>query len=189
MESSNTPLPASQTVEARIQTILDEQRAQAHDALDDLMYESFLEIGALLSAPAGGSAAPEAAPARAVAGLSPRTLQLIRQHHDAGDLAEWLAAGAGGTKSICISQFLNLNALQMQELRARFPRAFTKWAAEEDQTLLAQYQDATAQGQKVNWGALAGRFGRNVNAIKLRLEHLGVNLGPDAGQPRRSTRS
>ena len=77
----------------------------------------------------------------------------------------------------------------MQELRARFPRAFTKWVAEEDQTLLAQYQDATAQGQKVNWGALAGRFGRNVNAIKLRLEHLGVNLGPDAGQPRRSTRS
>ncbi len=178
MESSNTPLPASQTVEARIQTILDEQRAQAHDALDDLMYESFLEIGALLSAPD--------TPARAVAGLSPRTLQLIRQHHDAGDLAEWLAAGAGGTKSICISQFLNLNALQMQELRARFPRAFTKWAAEEDQALLAQYQDATAQGQKVNWGALAGRFGRNVNAIKLRLEHLGVNLGPDAGHSRRS---
>lgn len=178
MESFNTPLPASQTVEARIQTILDEQRAQAHDALDDLMYESFLEIGALLSAPD--------TPARAVAGLSPRTLQLIRQHHDAGDLAEWLAAGAGGTKSICISQFLNLNALQMQELRARFPRAFTKWAAEEDQTLLAQYQDATAQGQKVNWGALAGRFGRNVNAIKLRLEHLGVNLGPDAGHSRRS---
>ena len=178
MESSNTPLPASQTVEARIQAILDEQRAQAHDALDDLMYESFLEIGALLSAPD--------TPARAVAGLSPRTLQLIRQHHDAGDLAEWLAAGAGGAKCICISQFLNLNALQMQELRARFPRAFTKWAAEEDQTLLAQYQDATAQGQKVNWGALAGRFGRNVNAIKLRLEHLGVNLGPDAGHSRRS---
>ena len=181
MESSNTPLPASQTVEARIQTILDEQRAQAHDALDDLMYESFLEIGALLSAPD--------TPARAVAGLSPRTLQLIRQHHDAGDLAEWLTTGAGGNKSTCISQFLNLNALQMQELRARFPRAFTKWAAEEDQTLLAQYQDATTQGQKVNWGALAGRFGRNVNAIKLRLEHLGVDLGPDAGQPRRSTRS
>ena len=186
MESFN---PSSPSVETRISAILDEHRALAHDTLDDLMHEAFLEIGALLSAPAGGSAAPEAAPARAVAGLSPRTLQLIRQHHDAGDLAEWLTTGAGGNKSTCISQFLNLNALQMQELRARFPRAFTKWAAEEDQTLLAQYQDATAQDQKVNWGALAGRFGRNVNAIKLRLEHLGVNLGPDAGQPRRSTRS
>ena len=188
MESFNTPLPASQSVEARIQTILDEQRAQAHDALDDLMYESFLEIGALLSAPAGGPAAPGPAdtPARAVAGLSPRILQLIRQHHDAGDLAEWLAAGAGGNKSTCISQFLNLNALQMQELRVRFPRAFTKWADEEDAALLAQYQETTAQGQKVNWGVLAGRFGRNVNALKLRLEHLGVNLGPDAGHSRRS---
>lgn len=186
MESFN---PSSPSVETRISAILDEHRALAHDTLDDLMHEAFLEIGALLLAPAGGSAAPEAAPARAVAGLSARTLQLIRQHHDAGDLAEWLTTGAGGNKSTCISQFLNLNALQMQELRARFPRAFTKWADEEDQTLLAQYQDATAQGQKVNWGALAGRFGRNVNALKLRLEHLGVDLGPDAGQPRRSTRS
>ena len=178
MESFN---PSSPSVETRISAILDEHRALAHDTLDDLMHESFLEIGALLSTPAEGAAAPE----RAVGGLSPRTLQLIRQHHDAGDLAEWLTTGAGGNKSTCISQFLNLNALQMQELRARFPRAFTKWAAEEDQTLLAQYQDATAQGQKVNWGALAGRFGRNVNALKLRLEHLGVDLGPDAGRPRR----
>ncbi len=189
MESFNTPLPASQTVEARIQAILDEHRVQAHDVLDDLMHEAFLEIGTLLSTPASDADAPEATPGRAVGGLSPRTLQLIRQHHDAGDLAEWLTTGAGGTKSTCIYQFLNLNALQMQELRIRFPRAFTKWAAEEDQTLLAQYQDATAQGQKVNWGALAGRFGRNVNAIKLRLEHLGVNLGPDAGQPRRDRRA
>ena len=189
MESSNTPLPASQTVEARIQTILDEQRAQAHDALDDLMYESFLEIGALLSAPAGGSAAPEAAPARAVAGLSPRTLQLIRQHHGAGDLAEWLTTGAGGNKSTCIYQFLNLNAMQMQELRSRYPRAFLKWTDEEDKALLSQYQETTAQGARTDWGALARQFGRNANALRLRLEHLGVDLGPEAGQPRRNRRA
>ena len=184
MESFNTPLPSSPSVETRISAILDEHRALAHDTLDDLMHEAFLEIGALLSAPAGGSAAPEAAPARAVAGLSARTLQLIRQHHDAGDLAEWLTTGAGGNKSTCISQFLQLSALQMQELRGRFPRAFTKWTDEEDAALLSQYRETTEKGQRINWGALAGRFGRNGNALKLRLEHLGVDLGPEAGRPR-----
>lgn len=202
MESFNTSLPATPSREARIQAILNEQRALAHDALDDLMHEAFLEIGALLSAPdggdgqgesvggpAGGAGAPEAAPAHAIAGLSPRTLQLIRQHHSAGDLAEWLTSGADGNKSTCISQFLNLNALQMQELRVRFPRAFMKWTDEEDRALLSLYQEAAAQGKKANWGELARTFGRNTNALRLRLEHLGIDLGPEAGQPRRNRRS
>ena len=189
MESFNNSLPATPTREARIQSILDEQRALAHDALDDLMHEAFLEIGTLLSTPVADTGAPEATPDRSVGGLSPRTLQLIRQHHGAGDLAEWLTTGAGGTKSICISQFLNLNALQMQELRSRDPRAFLKWTDEEDKALLSQYQETTAQGARTDWGALARQFGRNANALRLRLEHLGVDLGPEAGQPRRNRRA
>ena len=188
MESINTSLPAAPSREARIQAILNEQRALAHDALDDLMHEAFLEIGALLSAP-DGAGAPAAAPAHAVAGLSSRTLQMIRQHHDAGDLAEWLTSGAEGNKSTCISQFLNLNAMQMQELRVRFPRAFMKWTDDEDRALLSLYQEATAQGKKVGWGELARTFGRNTNALRLRLEHLGVDLGDEAGQPRRNRRN
>ena len=187
MESFNTSLPPAPSREARIQAILNEQRALAHDTLDDLMHEAFLEIGALLSEPAGEGG--QAAPAHAVAGLSPRTLQLIRQHHGAGDLAEWLTSGAEGNKSTCISQFLNLNALQMQELRVRFPRAFLKWTDEEDRALLSLYQEALAQGKKVSWGELARTFGRNANALRLRLEHLGVDLGDEAGQPRRNRRS
>lgn len=188
MESFNPSLPAAPSREARIQAILNEQRALAHDALDDLMHEAFLEIGALLSAP-DGAGAPETAPAHAVAGLSSRTLQMIRQHHDAGDLAEWLTSGAEGNKSTCISQFLNLNAMQMQELRVRFPRAFMKWTDDEDRALLSLYQEATAQGKKVGWGELARTFGRNANALRLRLEHLGVDLGDEAGQPRRNRRN
>ena len=188
MESFNPSLPAAPSREARIQAILNEQRALAHDALDDLMHEAFLEIGALLSAP-DGAGAPAAAPAPTVAGLSSRTLQMIRQHHDAGDLAEWLTSGAEGNKSTCISQFLNLNAMQMQELRVRFPRAFMKWTDDEDRALLSLYQEATAQGKKVGWGELARTFGRNANALRLRLEHLGVDLGDEAGQPRRNRRS
>ena len=108
---------------------------------------------------------------------------------DAGDLAEWLTSGAAGNKITCISQFLNLNAMQMQELRVRFPRAFMKWTDDEDRALLSLYQEATAQGKKVGWGELARTFGRNTNALRLRLEHLGVDLGDEAGQPRRNRRN
>lgn len=188
MDSINTSLPTTPTREARIQAVLSGQRAIAHDALDDLMHEAFHEIGVILSSQSAGSDAPDALPDRPVSGLSPKTLQLIRRHHDSGDLADWLSSDADGSKSTLLSQFLNLSALQMQELRARFPRAFMKWEDSEDAALLSAYQDETAQGQKANWGALADRFGRNVNALKLRLERLGINLGDEAGRPRRDGR-
>lgn len=188
MESFDTSLPIAPSREARIQAILKEQRALAHDTLDDLMHEAFLEIGVILSSQAANPGVPDALPDKSVGGLSPKTLQLIRQHHDAGDLAEWLSSDAGGNKSIIISQFLNLNALQMQELRARFPRAFMKWEAEEDAALLSVYQEESARAHKVNWGEIAAKFGRNSNALRLRLEHLGVDLGDEAGHPRRNVR-
>ena len=34
------------------------------------------------------------------------------------------------------------------------------------------------------WRALSNHFGRNVNAIKLRLQHLGIDLGADAASAR-----
>ena len=187
MESYNTTLPSTPTREAQIQAVLKEQRALAHDTLDDLMHEAFLEIGVILSSQTAD--APDTLPDKAISGLSPKTLQLIRQHHGAGDLAEWLSADAGGSKSIVISQFLNLNAMQLQELRTRFPRAFMKWEEQEDAALLSAYQEETSQGQKVDWGRLSERFGRNTNALRLRLEHLGIDLGDEAGHSRRNGRT
>jgi hypothetical protein len=188
MDSFNTSLSGAPSREARIQAVLSEQRALAHDALDDLMHEAFLEIGVILSSQTDNPGAPNTLPDKPVSGLSTKTLQLIRQHHDTGDLAEWLSADAGGNKSIIISQFLNLSALQMQELRARFPRAFMKWEEGEDAALLSAYQEETAQGRKANFNRLAERFGRNANALRLRLEHLGIDLGDEAGVSRRSGR-
>lgn len=190
MESFNsTSLPSTPSREARIQAVLNEQRTFAYDALDDLMHEAFLEIGVILSSQAADPDVSEALPDKPVSGLSAKTLQLIRQHHDTGDLAEWLSSNAGGNKSLIISQFLNLSALQMQELRTRFPRAFMKWEEGEDAALLSAYQEETAQGQKANWGRLVERFGRNSNALRLRLEHLGIDLGDEAGHSRRNGRT
>ena len=149
----------------------------AHEALDDLMYETFLEIGEVL-------AESEEVPGKAVGGLSSFALRQIRQHAQTGDLAEWLASGADGDKSLYLRDFLNLGKLQMTELKSRYPRAFTKWTPEEDEGLLARYQKESEGGRRVPWGRMATDLGRNPNALRLRLEHLGIDLGPEAGRPR-----
>ena len=179
MDPINT-LPASApSWEVSVRQILDRQRALAHDALDDLMYESFLEIGQLLGETA-------ATPGRAVGGLSAFALLQIRQHFLSGDLKDWLMAGADGDKTLYLRDFLNFNMLQMNELKQRYPRAFTKWTPEEDAALLARYQQDSEGGKRVPWGRIARDLGRNPNAVPLRLGYLGIDLGPESGRPRRA---
>ncbi|MCR5350905.1 MAG: hypothetical protein K6E35_00210 [Bacteroidales bacterium] len=189
MESINTAPPSTPPCEARIQEILDEQRTLAHDTLDDLMHEAFLEIGEVLAVPQDATGTPPALPDKAIRGLSVQAMQQIRQHYSDGDLTEWLTSGADGNKIRYLYQFLNFSALQMQEFRVRFPRAFQKWTEEEDNALLAQYRQDTEEGRRVPWGRLSAHFGRNPNALRLRLEHLGIELGDEAGRPRRPDRA
>lgn len=163
----------------RIQQILDEQRFLAYDALNDLMYEAFLEVGRVLTENG------DADLTQAAGGLSSYALHQIRQHVADGNLADWLSAGADGDKSLYLRDFLNLNKLQMDELKIRYPRAFTKWTDAEDEALLACYHQESQRSQKIPWGQIAKQLQRNPNAIRLRLEHLGVDLGPEAGRPRR----
>ena len=127
----------------------------------------------------------EEVPEKAVEGLSAFALRQIRQHTLSGDMAEWLADGADGDKSLYLRDFLNLNKLQMSELRARYPRAFSKWTSDEDETLLTRYQTESEGGKRVSWSRMATDLGRNPNALRLRLEHLGIDLGSEAGRPRR----
>ena len=188
METIEKPVASPDTREARIQEVLDEHRSLAHGALDDLMYEAFLEIGRILSTPegeAGGEGQPVSIPAQSVGGMSAYALRQIQHHTAAGDLADWLAGGADKDKCLYLRDFLNLGKLQAEELRMRYPKAFTKWTDDQDQALLASYRQAAEGGKSVNWRQLSEPFGRNVNAIKLRLEHLGVALGAEAGHSRR----
>lgn len=168
--------------ETRIQQLLKENCSLAHEALDDLMYDTFQVIGELL-------AATEDVPDKAIGGLSAFALRKIRQHSLSGDLADWLVAGADGDKSLYLRDFLNLGKLQMTELKARYPRAFTKWTPEEDESLLARYRKDSEGGARVPWSRMATDLGRNPNALRLRLEHLGVDLGQEAGRPRRPVSS
>ncbi len=189
METTEKPVASPSTREARIQEILDEHRSLAHGALDDLMYEAFLEIGRILNTPeeaAGESQAGSVpAPVHSVGGLSSFALRQIQHHTAAGDLADWLAGGADKDKCLYLRDFLNLGKLQAEELRLRYPKAFTKWTDDQDQALLANYMQAAEGGRSVNWKQLSEPFGRNVNAIKLRLERLGIHLGAEAGHSRR----
>lgn len=166
--------------EIRIRQILDEHRNLAFEALDGLMYESFLQVGQALT-----EEGHDAEQLQAIGGLSSYALRQICQHTAAGNLADWLSAGADGDKSLYLRDFLNFSKLQMDELKGRYPRAFTKWTDAEDQALLARYQQEAQNGQRVPWGTMAKQLGRNPNALRLRLEHLGIDLGPEAGRPRR----
>lgn len=174
MESLAQTPPSQPSRETLILQVLDEHRSTALNALDDLMYEAFLEVGRLLA---------ERDPDGRIGSLSAFSLRQIRRHSAAGDLADWLSAGADGDKSLYLRDFLDLGRIQRTEFKARYPRAFTKWTHEEDDALLSQYQQGVQAGRAISWSGLAATFGRNPNALRLRLERLGVQLGPDAGRP------
>ena len=181
MEQIPNSTNAQASLETRIQQVLDEHRSLAYEALDDLMYEAFLQVGKILTEEGHDAEQPQA-----VGGLSSFALRQIRQHTAAGDLTDWLSAGTDGDKSLYMRDFLNLNKLQMDELKLRYPRAFTKWTEAEDDALLACYRQEAQDGQRVPWNRMAKELGRNPNALRIRLGHLGIDLGPEAGRPRRA---
>ena len=167
--------------ESCIWEILDDYRPFAYEAVEETMMAAFLKIGRLFSE-------ETEIPDKPVYGLTPFVLQQIREHAVEGNLEEWLKAGSSGEKAQCLLDFLNVSRLQMKSLRARFPRAFTKWSEEDDAALLDEYRRQSETGLPVRWGELSERFGRNPNALRLRLEHLGEDLGADTSRSRRSGR-
>ena len=151
--------------ESCIWEILDDYRPFAYGVVEETMMAAFLKIGQLFSE-------ETEIPDKPVYGLSPFVLQQIREHAVEGNLEEWLKAGSSGEKAQCLLDFLNVSRLQMKSLRARFD----------------EYRRQSETGLPVRWGELSERFGRNPNALRLRLEHLGEDLGADTGRSRRSGR-
>ena len=187
METNEKPLAAQPTREARIRSILEEYRTLAFSALDQLMFEAFHELGRALAETGGSARTDVSSPAqvRAMCGFSARSLRVIQDCYEDGILAEWLDAGIEGERLLYLREFLNLNSLEMKELKMRHSNAFTKWTAEQEASLLASYREYAKSDEQVPWWMLSLEFGRNVNALKLRLEKLGVDLGPESGHPRR----
>ena len=183
METIET-LPVS-SLETQMQEILSPLRSAAHDAVEDLMQEAFTEVGKLLVRTTQESG-KRISFNKQVCGLAPFLLKRIYEQTTAGNLSDWLAGNQDNDKFRRFSDFLDLFRMQQDDFRARFPKAYQKWTPEEDAELLRQYTTASDGEKKVHWDEVGRSFGRNANAIKLRLGKLGINLGAEAGIPRRA---
>ena len=120
---------------------------------------------------------------RPVAGFTTTMLKRIKEAYDDGQIEDWLESVSEGEKAELLMAFLNFDHLKMENFKSRYPNAFRKWTEDEDSELLEAYNSSP---DKIRWDTLSKRFGRNANALKLRLEKLGIELGVDSGRPRYS---
>lgn len=157
--------------------ILSSHRKVADEAVADVMLDAFREVGAFL-------AETEEAEGvvlefdKGAGAFKPADLENALVHWRKQDLVEWFIGLSELERTTLIMKFLDYDRLRIQEFRARYPKAFMKWSAEEDAELSAMYS-----GQ-CSWREMSARFGRNTNALKLRLERLGFDLGANAGRSR-----
>lgn len=65
-------------------------------------------------------------------------------------------------------EFLDVESLTKKAVRLHFPNAFKKWEREDDELLSKLYSDGAS------WGEISKQMSRNINALKLRAEKLGI---------------
>ena len=183
MDSFETSTTSPPSADSRIRTLLKEYRTEVFGYLDFTMLDTFEDIGkVLLSSEVDYTH-------HTISGLSPSTLQQIKMHAEAQDLENWLLSCPPGEKAQLLQDFLNTGKLHMDAIRGRYPRAFQKWTEEEDKSLLEAYHNRADIGLPILWGDFSERFGRNPNALKIRLERLGETLPPgESAQPGRFSR-
>lgn len=118
---------------------------------------------------------------RPVAGFTTTMLKTVKETYADGRIRDWMESVSEGEKAELLMAFLNFDRLRMDNFKERYPKAFRKWTEEEDSELLAAYNSNPGG---IRWGELSKKFGRNTNAIKLRLGKLGIELGDEAGHTR-----
>ena len=157
--------------------VLAPHRSIAYDAMTDIMLEALEELSGLLN---DREIAGEEGWSfnRSVCGFKPEQLEKISTIEKAGGPVTWLSCLTEGEKMGLMMSFMDWDRLRMQEFRSRYPKSFTKWDPSEDEALLEMY------AHRPSWRALSSHFGRNINAVKLRLQHLGVDLGAEARRAR-----
>jgi hypothetical protein len=152
-------------------------RSIAYDAVTDIMLEAFEELSDFLN-DEHLSGVEGWTFNRQVCGFRPEQMEKIYELAKSVDPVLWLSGLTEGEKFALMMAFMDWDRLRMKEFRTRYPRSFTKWEPAEDEALLEMYP------QRTSWRELSSHFGRNVNAVKLRLQHLGVDLGAEAGRAR-----
>lgn len=116
-----------------------------------------------------------------VCGIPTRRIRQIKEKYNEEVETPWLEEMDETEKAAALMEFLRTDSLRMKSLRERYPNAFRRWTEEEDAALLEAYNSFPGP---VRWSELSKKFGRNTNAVKIRLERLGIELGIDAGRIR-----
>lgn len=158
----------------RIEAVLTPFRSTAYDMLKDLLSDALVELSIAFH-----SEEPEEWEFnRSVCGFRPEQLERVILNRDSDGLRNWLSEIPEQDRLSLLMALMDWERMRMKDFRTRYPNSFTKWSAADDETLLELYSGGTS------WRTLSDHFGRNVNAIKLRLQFLGVDLGAEAGRPR-----
>lgn len=161
----------------RVADIIGVQRCIAIEAVEEMMSDSFERLGVMMVTTEKESSELLEFDS-SVCGLPKELLQEIYTWSLAGNFQHWMSTRSEPEMVSMTLAFLGKDSLLRNDFRSRFPNAFKKWQKDEDDALLESYHTGESLG------SLSDRFGRNVNAIKLRLEKLGVDLGPQAGRRR-----
>ena len=157
----------------RLEAVLAPHRSIAFDALTDILIEALDDTVAFLD-PGGEGWEFD----KDVCGFKRDQLEKAFLTGGGERLLHWVAGMPEQDRMTLLMSFLNWDRLRMNDFRARYPNSFLKWSSADDESLLEMYSSGNS------WRTLSDHFGRNVNAIKLRLQHLGVDLGAEAGRPR-----
>ena len=161
----------------RLEAVLAPHRSIAYDALTDIMMDALRDVSEWMNADeCSGLDGWEFD--RDVCGFRQEQLEKVYISGGGDRLLQWVAGMQEQDRLSLLMSFLDWDRLRMNDFRTRYPNSFLKWSGSDDEALLEMYSSGSS------WRTLSNHFGRNVNAIKLRLQHLGIDLGADAGRSR-----
>ncbi len=161
----------------RLEAVLAPHRSIAYDALTDIMMDALRDVSEWMNIDeCSGLDGWEFD--RDVCGFRQEQLEKVFISGGGDRLLHWVAGMQEQDRLSLLMSFLDWDRLRMNDFRARYPNSFLKWSSSDDEALLEMYSSGSS------WRTLSNQFGRNVNAIKLRLQHLGIDLGADAGRSR-----
>ena len=162
----------------RIEQLILPARKAACAYVLQAMADTFTDIGAVINVAELENSGVQADFSRSVCGLSRETLRSVASYN--GMIEEWLEASEAAVRNKLLLEFIGADKMRMESFMARYPKAFSKWSEDEDDELRKRFE------QGCSWSNLSDFFGRNENAIKLRLQKFGYDLGSESGRPRRA---
>lgn len=170
--------------EEEIGRILAAGREMAKDAVLEVVCDSFEEIADLVLEKTGGIGGDTVVAESAFLGVRKEFWKNLAKciNGGSGSVRDWLLCLPEIDMMNLLSDFLDFYSVKMKNFREKYPMAFVKWSEEEDGRLLEAYRNA-GDGT-IPWAEISRAFGRNTNALKLRLAHLGIDLGDAAVKPR-----